>query len=148
MKIKKVFIHCSATTPDMNTTVEDIEKWHKKKGWSGIGYHWYISRDGVIHAGRDTDGDGNNENDMGAHAYGFNRDSLGVCLEGGLDDDLKPSGDYTDAQWSALKLLIIDISGRHGLNLSDFYGHNDVDKHKDCPCFDVKQKLKGLFHED
>ena len=145
MLVNKLIIHCSATKPSMKVTVKDIDGWHRARGWSGIGYHWYIDREGCVHGGRDTNRDGNYENDIGAHTYGFNRGSLSVCMEGGVDEQNQPEDNFTDAQWDALKLQIIDIQGRHRLNLVEVYGHNDFDKNKACPSFNVREKMKELF---
>ena len=46
--IDKIIIHCSATPPDMHVDAERIDSWHKERGWSGIGYHYVIKRDGQI----------------------------------------------------------------------------------------------------
>lgn len=56
-------------------SVEDIHQWHLKRGWSGIGYHFFIKKDGTIYQGRP-------ENTIGAHAKGANSDSIGICAEG------------------------------------------------------------------
>ena len=67
-----IVIHHSASSFG---TVEDIDRWHKERGWDGIGYHFVIYRDGSIHKGR-------NINRIGAHALGRNKDYIGVCLIG------------------------------------------------------------------
>lgn len=45
-------VHCSAVRPNQTSTVEQIMRWHKKRGFQTIGYHWVVYRDGSIHAGR------------------------------------------------------------------------------------------------
>ena len=52
-----------------------IEIWHKMKGWSGIGYAFVIRKDGTMEHGRDID-------EVGAHAFGRNKTSIGICMEG------------------------------------------------------------------
>ena len=47
--INKIIIHCSATPEGEDLTVEQIRKDHKAQGWSDIGYHYVIYRDGSIH---------------------------------------------------------------------------------------------------
>ena len=64
-KITEIIVHCSATPEDQNFTVEDIDRWHKQKGWQGIGYHYVIYLDGSVHKGR-------NEEVIGAHCLGHN----------------------------------------------------------------------------
>ena len=126
MKINKVIIHAADTPAGMNVGVEEIRRWHVEgNGWSDIGYHYVITRDGTIEAGRDED-------TQGAHVRGHNGDSLGVCMVGG-----KPGCNYTAAQWEALAWLVRGLLLRHGLVASDVYGHNDFDKGKTCPTFDA-----------
>ena len=33
-------------------TVEDIHRWHLNNGWTGIGYHYFVKKDGSIYRGR------------------------------------------------------------------------------------------------
>ena len=56
------------------TTVADINKWHKEKGWSGIGYHYVILANGDIKEGRSI-------LKNGAHKRGSNH-LVGVALVG------------------------------------------------------------------
>ena len=71
--IQFIVIHCSDT--DENDKAEDIHKLHLKFGWDGIGYHKIIEKNGNIENGRP-------EFWRGAHVYGFNEKSLGICLIG------------------------------------------------------------------
>ena len=54
-RIDKIIVHCSATPEGEGYTVEQIRKDHRAQGWSDIGYHYVIYRDGSIHDGRDVD---------------------------------------------------------------------------------------------
>lgn len=74
--IREIIIHCSATPEGRNYTVEDIRRWHKQQGWSDIGYHYVIYRDGTIHEGRNVD-------IAGAHCVNHNAHSIGICYIGG-----------------------------------------------------------------
>lgn len=69
--------HCSATAIDKPYTVEDLERDHKARGFSGIGYHYYIRRDGTIHKCRPLE-------KIGAHVKGHNTGTVGWCYEGGI----------------------------------------------------------------
>ena len=80
--INEIIVHCSATKTNQSFSVEDIRSWHKQRGWSDIGYHFYIDLDGVLHDGRPI-------SKIGAHVKGRNRNSIGVCFEGGY----LPNGD-------------------------------------------------------
>ena len=81
-KITKIIVHCSATPEGRDYTVADIDRWHRQKGWNGIGYHFVIYRDGSVHTGRDVEV-------MGAHCTGQNANSIGVCYIGGMTADNK-----------------------------------------------------------
>jgi N-acetylmuramoyl-L-alanine amidase len=48
-KIDKIIVHCSATREGQHIPVETIKKWHVEgRGWSDIGYHFYVELDGTI----------------------------------------------------------------------------------------------------
>lgn len=74
--IKEIIVHCSATPEGKDFTVADIKRWHLARGFSDIGYHYVIYRDGSIHVGR-------SENISGAHCTGHNTISIGICYIGG-----------------------------------------------------------------
>lgn len=140
MKINKVIIHCADTPADMDIGAAEIRDWHvNDNGWSDIGYNYVIRRDGVTEPGRDLDGDGDVEDEVGAHAAGFNRGSIGVCMVGG-----RPAANFTSVQWSALEFLVTDILQRHDLTTDDVYGHHDLNPEKPCPMFDAREWAKTL----
>lgn len=64
-KISLIVIHCSATRVTQDFTFEKLEACHLARGFRGIGYHYYITKDGVIYPGRP-------ESEIGAHARHFN----------------------------------------------------------------------------
>ena len=129
----KIIIHCAATKPSMDIGIEEITKWHIQRGFSGCGYHYVIKRDGAIETGRA-------EEDIGAHAYGHNSDSIGISLVGGLSEDGKSEANYTDEQWSMLRELVEELIEKYPD--VEVIGHNDVSK-KDGPCFNVKEWRKN-----
>ena len=134
-KITEIIVHCSATPEGQNFTVEDIDRWHKQKGWQGIGYHYVIYLDGSVHKGR-------NEEVIGAHCLGHNAYSIGVCYIGGLDKWTKAHKDTrTDAQKRALIDLLKSLKEKYPNAI--IYGHRDFSK-KDCPCFDAKNEYKNI----
>ena len=61
-------------------TAKDIHQWHKNKGWAGIGYHYFIDKEGNIFECRPRD-------TVGAHAKGYNGNSIGVCFEGDFNKE-------------------------------------------------------------
>lgn len=134
-KITEIIVHCSATPEGQNFTAEDIDRWHKQKGWQGIGYHYVIYLDGSVHKGR-------NEEVIGAHCLGHNAYSIGVCYIGGLDKWTKaPKDTRTNAQKQALIDLLKSLKEKYPNAI--IYGHRDFSK-KDCPCFDAKNEYKNI----
>jgi len=124
-------VHCSATPPSMNIGVAAIDHWHREQGWLGIGYHYVIRRDGTLQTGRPADA-------VGAHAKGYNHRSIGVCLVGGVDEDMEPEDNFKPAQINALRELIQLQKIMYG-DLK-VVGHNDLSA-KACPSFDVSRRL-------
>ena len=136
--IKEIIVHCTATPEGRNYTVEQCRADHKKQGWSDIGYHYLIYRDGSIHNGRDVDL-------IGAHcaAGGHNTYSIGVAYVGGMTKDMKqPKDTRTLQQKAALLNLLTDL--RRQYPQAKIYGHHDFEKKKDCPSFDAKTEYKSL----
>ena len=137
--INKIIIHCSATPEGKDYTVDDIRRWHKQQGWSDIGYHYVVYRNGDVVNGRDVD-------IQGAHCAdnGGNINSIGICYIGGCARDGKtPKDTRTDAQKLALLNLLLDLKKLypHAVIL----GHRDLDDHgKLCPSFDAKKEYRLL----
>ena len=127
--VRFIAVHCAATSPDMNIGVDEIRQWHKAKGWSDVGYHYVIRRDGVVQAGRSLEF-------QGAHVQGHNHESIGVCLVGGINQAGVPDANFTAAQYASLeslvKLLLPRYPGAVVRGHRDFPGVT-----KACPSFDV-----------
>lgn len=128
-KIKKIIVHCSATEPSQDIGVEQITGWHIDRGFSDIGYHFVIKRNGDIQRGRPLE-------KPGAHTYGHNEDSIGICLVGGTTNR-KPQFNFTLGQIYSLEKLISHLAARYP-SISKVTGHNEY-SNKDCPCFNVKE---------
>ena len=126
-----IIIHCSATYPGQDVGVADIDRWHRQRGFDGIGYHYVIRLDGTIEEGRPYDRDG-------AHALGWNHRAVGICYIGGYDDKGRPADTRTPQQRSALIRLIIRLKREHP-TLIRVLGHRDVAR-KECPCFDAAEE--------
>lgn len=134
-RITEIIVHCSATPEGKDYTVNDIRRWHKQQGWSDIGYHYVIYRNGHIEPGRDVD-------ISGAHCDGHNSHSIGVCYIGGVARDGKTAKDTrTLSQKAALLSLLKDL--RELYPGAKIYGHRDF-AHKDCPSFDAKEEYKKI----
>jgi N-acetylmuramoyl-L-alanine amidase len=162
-----IVIHCSATPPNMDIGREEITQWHinpkqdrvnkdlwtykgrkyttdklppeakgkKGNGWSDIGYHFVIRRSGGVERGRWV-------RVAGAHVKGYNSMSVGVCMVGGVDNDMKPEDNFTDEQWHALIDVISALKG--DFPNAKIVGHRDLDSGKACPSFDVTEWVKSV----
>lgn len=105
-------LHHQGTT--VRQTVKQIHDYHKNSnGWAGIGYHFYVRTNGEIWSGRPLDY-------VGAHAYGFNNNSIGICFEGNFEIET-----MSDAQKEAGKWLVAYILNKYP-TIKDIKGHRDL----------------------
>jgi len=122
--INKIIVHCAATTPKMDIGVKEIRVWHvEERGWSDIGYHYVIRKNGTVEVGRPIQR-------IGSHCRGQNSGSIGICYvggHGGLDD-------RTEEQKCSLIDLIMTLRHDHG-DLT-VHGHSEFSA-KTCPNFDA-----------
>ena len=128
--VNRVFIHCSAASRK-NINAREIDSWHKQRGWSGIGYHFFIKTDGTLEVGRDL------ESTPAAQA-GHNTGTIAICLNG-----LK-SSDFTQEQVETLKDLCKTIDDQYKGMFKrgvTFHGHREVNAGKTCPVFNYKDVL-------
>ena len=134
--IDYIVIHCAATMPSMDVPIERVKKWHLQRGWSDIGYHYYITRDGEIHKGR-------NLSTIGAHVRGYNKNSIGICYEGGIIESGEPEDNRTIAQKKSL-LKVVEIL-KFVFSGAIAQGHRDFPNvKKACPSFDAKSEYKDI----
>lgn len=133
--INEIIVHCSATPAGKNFTIQDIDRWHRQKGWNGCGYHYVIHLDGSIHAGRE-------EETIGAHCVGHNRNSIGVCYIGGVAKDGKtPIDTRTPEQKKALLQLLKQLRKKYPK--AKIHGHRDFAK-KACPSFNATKEYQSI----
>lgn len=144
-KIDLIVIHCSATRADRSLTPDDLDLQHRRRGFNGTGYHYYIRKDGTVHLTRALDR-------IGAHVRGWNAHSIGICYEGGLDCRGHPADTRTPAQWSSLWQLVnrlqekfpgCRVCGHRDLS-PDRNGNGEIEPEewiKACPCFEVKDEF-------
>lgn len=114
-KPNKIVLH---NAEDSICTVDDIHRWHQQNGWAGIGYHYFIRKDGSIHRGR-------KEGWRGSHCPNHNMNSIGICFEGKYMIESMPQ-----TQFNAGIELLKDIISRYGD--MPIYGHKDL-YNTDCP---------------
>lgn len=133
--IKELIVHCSATPEGKDFTVSQIKQWHLQRGFSDIGYHYVIYRDGSIHIGRD-------ESVIGAHCTGHNTNSIGVCYIGGVATDGKtPKDTRTTEQKQSLVKLLKELKTKYPQ--ASVHGHRDF-ANKACPSFDATKEYSSL----
>lgn len=132
--IKYLVVHCSATQAKSDIGAKEIDRMHRAQGWQMIGYHFVIRRNGALETGRPT-------NMIGAHVQGYNSESLGICMVGGVDPTGKAEDNFTPAQYASLSYLLQDLSQQYPK--ATIQGHRDFPGvKKDCPCFDVRSWWK------
>lgn len=135
-RIDLIVVHCSATRCNRPFTLEAVIACHQARGFATIGYHYYVTRDGVVHTGRPL-------HQEGAHATGYNRRSIGVCYEGGLDAQGHPADTRTPAQKETLRKLLIRLKTDYPN--ARIVGHRDLPNvAKECPCFDAEKEYATL----
>ena len=139
--IEKIIVHCSATREgDESINAEVIDRWHKKRGWKGIGYHFVILIDGLIETGRMID-------KCGAHTKGMNCKSIGVCYIGGVESERNDKGKYsakdtrTPEQIATLLELLRLLKKIYPE--AKIHGHRDFAA-KACPSFDATDEYKNI----
>ncbi len=147
-KITDIVLHCSATREGERVTVADIDRWHRARGFNGIGYHYVIYADGSIHEGRPL-------SKAGAHVAGHNATTVGICYVGGLDASGNPKDTRTPDQRAALFYLLqrlkeqfpkARICGHRDFS-PDLNGNGTIEPceyMKACPCFDAIPEYKDL----
>lgn len=124
-EIRDIILHASLTG-DEDVTVKDLDRKHRKAGWNGVGYHFVIRRSGAVETGRSID-------KAGAHAKGFDKYSIGICMIGGV-----PAANFTPIQWKNLELLVSGLARQ--FPDAKVMGHRDcprVPSDTVCPTFDV-----------
>jgi len=138
-RINELIVHCTATPEGKDYTVDTIRSWHTKpkaqggRGWSDIGYHYVIYRDGSIHVGRDI-------NKIGAHCENHNTGSIGIVYVGGTEATKGADGKYkakdtrTKEQRTTLRSLIRELRALYDLPASAVHGHYEY-ANKSCPSF-------------
>jgi len=180
-KINAIVIHCSATKEGQNITKHDIYDWHtwpcdirdkngklisvkyqskvyndrselpvyvrhkKGRGFNDIGYHYIIELSGLTVVGRPLW-------KPGAHVKGHNKDTIGICYIGGIDQNGKPKDTRTDNQKKSIILLLQNL--KELFPDATIKGHRDyspdlnndgrIDQWewmKSCPCFEVSDEF-------
>lgn len=141
-RIDLLVVHCSATRPQDRYLPPQLIQDHKLRGFSTAGYHYYVTLEGRLYALRHVD-------EAGAHAAGYNKFSIGICYEGGLDTQYRPRDTRTPEQRQTLSQLMWNLRRRYPEAM--VVGHRDLspDRNADgsitpdewlksCPCFNAQ----------
>lgn len=117
--IDKIVIHCTASPDYLDIGAKEIDQWHRDRGWSQIGYHYVVRRNGEVERGRPEHLDG-------AHARGVNATSIGICWVG--TDQPSPE------QEKSLVGLVNLLRGKYNVKIEKVLGHREAVKtDKTCP---------------
>lgn len=133
-QINEIIVHCTATKEGQNFKVDDINRWHKQRGWNMIGYHYVVYLDGTIHQGR-------SEDQIGAHCLKHNTNSIGVVYVGGLDTEGRPKDTRTEAQKKGLRQILTELKRKYPK--ASIHSHKDFAP-KACPSFDATKEYKDI----
>ena len=98
---QRIILHHAAAK---KCSAEDIHRWHLNNGCSGAGYHFLVRKDGTIYRLRPED-------KVGAHAYGANYDSLGICFEGDYKEEI-----MQEEEIKAGRELVNFLKNKYGIN--------------------------------
>lgn len=154
-QIDLLVIHCAASPnghslfrhelgdPGFMRPIDVVDEWHRARSFkraaswrarfnpslTSVGYHFLIYTNGAIETGR-------HRNEVGAHAEGWNSQSLGICMVG--------TNAFTQLQWDALRELLVSLEKPFIAAGKPLWirGHRDLpDVHKECPGFSVDDWL-------
>ena len=119
-KIKFIAVHHSQRKID---SLKRIKELHVKiNKWEDIGYHFLIDKNGKLYKGR-------SEKFIGAHVYGHNKDSIGICLIGNFDEE-KP----TKKQIQTLMKFLKQKTEEFKIPIKNILGHREFPEViKTCP---------------
>lgn len=147
-QVKYIIVHCSATRENMSYPGWLLDQDHRARGFSEAGYHFYIRRSGSIERLRSL-------TRSGAHTRGYNRCSIGICYEGGLDICGIARDTRTPKQRRSLRLLISALCRSYARAV--VVGHRDLSPDRNhnghiepsewlkaCPCFDARSEYRDL----
>jgi len=119
MENKYIIVHHTASD-QQTTTAEGVNAWHKQRGFPessrgwNIGYHFLILANDALQA-RDED-------EIGAHTYGWNEVALGVCLAGNFNN----TRTLTGFQTNKITELLILLMESHKIDAKHLLLHRDA----------------------
>ena len=148
-KIDCIVWHTSATKESSNIGVDELRRMHKARGWSDVGYHIIVQRNGNIQIGRPIE-------KIGAGVYGFNKHAVHLVWIGGLKNDGKTIVDNRSESQKA-SMIAATIEMKKSYPNAKVIGHRDFSPDlngdgkitsnewiKQCPCFDAMEEYKWI----
>ena len=138
-KISLIVIHCSATRSNQRYTLDMLKADHNARfHGKGIGYHYFITKEGQLYQTR-------SENEIGMHARHYNAHSIGICYEGGLDEKGNDADTRTPEQRAALIALLRSL--KKDYPDAEIMGHSELEGvHKACPSFSCSEYRDYFKH--
>ena len=125
-KIDTIVWHTAASGDEaagthFDASADQIDDWHKDRGWDGIGYHYVVRWDGTVERGRTLSA-------IGAHAKPYNRNSIGICFSG--HGDIARHSPLQEAAGVALTRALMDAFGVPAVRV---VGHGELVEGRTCP---------------
>jgi len=137
-KITSIAVHCTFSPQGRGDDAKTIDRWHKERWNSGIGYHYVVLEDGTIQKGRWVDY-------AGAHVKGYNSHSIGIVRIGGMGADGKAVHDATPEQYKAIERLVEVLLKEYQLGPKDVLGHTEYPNvNKSCPLMGMDKVRSAL----
>lgn len=144
--IERIFVHCTAGS--QKTTVEDLKREFKAKGWKNPGYHYVVMPSGRVENLL-------SEENVSNGVQGYNSTSINVAYIGGIDRNGKAVDNRTPEQKKSLISVLSELKQKYPDAV--ILGHRDVspdinkngivdpwERIKECPCFNAKEEYKNL----
>lgn len=131
MKVTHIVVHYSATYDDQDTTIKQVDEWHRARNFKMVGYHFFYRLNGMEEFGRPI-------TMVGAHVGGQNQGKIGLCFAGGLKRETGNNVGVNTMTLAQEKALITRIKW-----LKEKFPNAAVCGHKDlaatqCPGFHVR----------
>ena len=131
----QIVIHHTGNGYDCDPDAVEINKWHQANGWTCIGYHYVIRKDGTVEQGRP-------HWTIGAHCVGENYHTIGIHFSGDFMENRHP----TDAQLVSGAKLIANICTDYGIPIDSDHikGHKDY-MATSCPGDNLYDKIPEII---
>lgn len=110
-KTTHLILHHTAST---SMSVEQIHQQHLNQGWAGIGYNFYVRKDGSVYQGRGWER-------IGAHTVNYNSTGIGICFEGNYETE----SSMPDAQFNAGAIMVSLALNKYP-TISSVCGHKNL----------------------